>query len=350
MEKQDYQSWYQDKVILVTGGAGAIGSNLVKALGALGAKLVIVLDDLSSAVRWNVPDLPNVLFVEGSILDEVELKRVFFEGPEVVFHLAALFANQNSIDHPETDLLVNGLGTLKLLQYSRLTGIQRFVYASSGCSIYGSAAPLPLTEEFMSLHLSTPYQITKMLGELYCNFFHHHYELPVVKARFFNSYGPGELPGQYRNVIPNFIYWAMQGKPLPITGSGEETRDFTYVGDIVDGLLRAGYFEAAIGQEFNLASGQETRIIDLARMINEQVGNEAGVMFTARRKWDTKSRLLASVARAKELIGYEPQTPFADGLRNAIAWFRENWERIAAAARFGPGISSAVRRMPASPG
>jgi UDP-glucose 4-epimerase len=350
MEKQDYQSWYQDKVILVTGGAGAIGSNLVKALGALGAKLVIVLDDLSSAVRWNVPDLPNVLFVEGSILDEVELKRVFFEGPDLVFHLAALFANQNSIDHPETDLLVNGLGTLKLLQYSRLTGIQRFVYASSGCSIYGSAAPLPLTEEFMSLHLSTPYQITKMLGELYCNFFHHHYELPVVKARFFNSYGPGELPGQYRNVIPNFIYWAMQGKPLPITGSGEETRDFTYVGDIVDGLLRAGYFEAAIGQEFNLASGQETRIIDLARMINEQVGNEAGVMFTARRKWDTKSRLLASVARAKELIGYEPQTPFADGLRNAIAWFRENWERIAAAARFGPGISSAVRRMPASPG
>jgi nucleoside-diphosphate-sugar epimerase len=189
-----------------------------------------------------------------------------------------------------------------------------------------------------------------MLGELYCNFFHHHYELPVVKARFFNSYGPGELPGQYRNVIPNFIYWAMQGKPLPITGSGEETRDFTYVGDIVDGLLRAGYFEAAVGQEFNLASGQETRIIDLARMINEQVGNEAGVIFTARRKWDTKSRLLASVARAKELIGYEPQTPFADGLRNAIAWFRENWERIAAAARFGPGVSSAVRRMPASPG
>jgi len=346
----EYQQFYQGKTILVTGGAGAIGSNLVKALGALGAKLVIVLDDLSSAVRWNVPDLPNVLFVEGSILDEVELKRVFFEGPDLVFHLAALFANQNSIDHPETDLLVNGLGTLKLLQYSRLTGIQRFVYASSGCSIYGSAAPLPLTEEFMSLHLSTPYQITKMLGELYCNFFHHHYELPVVKARFFNSYGPGELPGQYRNVIPNFIYWAMQGKPLPITGSGEETRDFTYVGDIVDGLLRAGYFEAAVGQEFNLASGQETRIIDLARMINEQVGNEAGVIFTARRKWDTKSRLLASVARAKELIGYEPQTPFADGLRNAIAWFRENWERIAAAARFGPGVSSAVRRMPASPG
>ena len=343
MEKQDYQSFYHHKVILVTGGAGAIGSNLVKALGESGARLVIVLDDLSSAVRWNVPDLPNVLFVEGSILDEVELKRVFFEGPEVVFHLAALFANQNSLDHPETDLMVNGLGTLRMLQYSTLARVRRFVYASSGCSIYGSSAPLPLTEEFMSLHLSSPYQITKMLGELYCNFFHHHYELPVVKARFFNSYGPGELPGQYRNVIPNFIYWAMQGKPLPITGTGEETRDFTYVGDIVDGLLRAGYFEAAVGQEFNLASGVETRIIDLAEMINAQVGNGAGIIFTQRRKWDTKSRLLASVARAKELIGYEPHTPFAQGLANTITWFRENWELISAAARFGPGVSSAVR-------
>jgi UDP-glucose 4-epimerase len=340
-----HHEFYQGKTILVTGGAGAIGSNLTRALGELGAKLVIVLDDLSSAVRWNVPSLANVLFVEGSILDEVELKRVFFEGPEVVFHLAALFANQNSIDHPETDLLVNGLGTLKLAQYASLTGVKRFVYASSGCSIYGSSAPLPLTEEFMSLHLSSPYQITKMLGELYCNFFQHHYDLPTVKARFFNSYGPGEIPGQYRNVIPNFIYWAMRGEPLPVTGTGEETRDFTYVGDIVDGLLRAGYFEAAVGQEFNLASGAETRIVDLAKMINEQVANNAGIKFTERRKWDTKSRLLASVDRARTLIGYEPRTSFEEGLKNSIAWFRANWEGIHDAASFGPGISSAVRNV-----
>ena len=137
--------------------------------------------------------------------------------------LKAFFANQNSLDHPESDLQVNGLGTLRLLEYSALTGVKRFVYASSGCSIYGSHAPMPLKEDFMSLHLSTPYQITKMLGELYCNFFQHQYEVPVVKARFFNSYGPGEIPGQYRNVIPNFTYWAMSGKALPITGTGEET-------------------------------------------------------------------------------------------------------------------------------
>ncbi|MDD3581623.1 MAG: NAD-dependent epimerase/dehydratase family protein [Desulfobacca sp.] len=345
MSSNDYLNSYHGKTILVTGGAGAIGSNLVRALGELGARLVLVLDDLSSAERWNVPGLSNVLFIEGSILDEVELKRVFFEGPEIVYHLAALFANQNSIDHPETDLLVNGLGTLKLLQYSQLAGVKRFIYASSGCSIYGSSAPLPLTEEFMSLHLSSPYQITKMLGELYGNFFQHHYDLPVVKARFFNSYGPGEVPGQYRNVIPNFIYWALQGQPLPITGTGDETRDFTFVGDIVDGLLRAGYFEAAVGQEFNLASGQETRIIDLAEMINAQVGNGAGITFTERRKWDTKPRLLAAVDRAQQLIGYQPHTTFEDGLKQTIAWFQDNWERIAAAARFGPGMSSAVREV-----
>jgi nucleoside-diphosphate-sugar epimerase len=137
----------------------------------------------------------------------------------------------------------------------------------------------------------------------------------------------------------------MRGEPLPITGTGEETRDFTYVGDIVDGLLRAGFFEAAVGQEFNLASGQETRIIDLAEMINKQVGNRAGVVFAQKRKWDTKSRLLASVDRARSLIGYEPKTPFDQGLRNAVAWFRENWKRIEAAARFGPGASSAVRQF-----
>ncbi|MFC1850245.1 SDR family NAD(P)-dependent oxidoreductase [candidate division CSSED10-310 bacterium] len=339
----DYLNRYKDKVILITGGAGAIGSNLTRVISQLGAKLVIVLDNLSSAERWNIPRLPNVLFVEGDVRDEEKLKRVFSEKPQYVFHLAAFFANQNSIDHPETDLAVNGLGTLKLLQYSYLIGVQRFIYTSSGCSIYGSKNSLPLTEEYMSLKLSTPYQITKMLGELYCNFFHHHYGLPVVEARLFNSYGPGEIPGQYRNVIPNFTYWALRGEPLPITGSGEETRDFTYVADIVDGLLRAGYFEAAIGQAINLASSIETRITDLAQNINELAGNTAGTLFVPSRKWDTKKRLVASVAKAKELIGYEPRTELKTGLQNVVTWFRDNWKNIENAASFEPGMSSAVR-------
>lgn len=339
----EYLNVYKDAVVLVTGGAGAIGSNLTRTVANCGVKMVIVLDNLSSAERWNIPSLPNIMFVEGDIRDEVKLKRVFFEKPDYVFHLAAFFANQNSVDHPETDLDVNGLGTLRLLEYSLFTKVKRFIYASSGCSIYGSSAPLPLREEFMSMHLSTPYQITKMLGELYCNFFNNHYGFPVVKTRFFNSYGPGEIPGQYRNVIPNFIYWAIRGEALPITGTGEETRDFTYVEDLVDGLLRAGYYNEAIGQEFNLASGQETRIIDLANMINGIIGNKAGIKFAQKRKWDTKSRLLASVERAKSLVGYEPKTEFKEGLMSTIQWFRDHWEYIERSASFGPGASSAVR-------
>jgi UDP-glucose 4-epimerase len=338
----NYLEVFSGQAVLVTGGAGAIGSNLTRALAEAGVR-VIVLDDLSSGERWNVPSLPGVLFVEGDILDEVKLKRVFLERPRTVYHLAAFFANQNSVDHPERDLMVNGMGTLRLLEYSVLSGVERFVYASSGCSIYGSSAPLPLREEFMSLHLSSPYQITKMLGELYCNFYAHQYDLKVVKPRFFNSYGPGEVPGQYRNVIPNFIYWAKNGQPLPITGTGEETRDFTYVGDIVDGLLRAGTMESAVGQEFNLASGVETRIIDLANMINQATGNQAGTRYVQRRKWDTKNRLLASVDRARALIGYDPSTPFEEGLDHTLRWFHDNWDNIRASARFGPGVSSALR-------
>ena len=341
----DYLDFYRDRTVLVTGGAGAIGSNLSRVLADLPAKLVIILDDLSASYRWNIPSRPNILFVPGSVTDETCLKRVFSEKPSHVFHLAAFFANQNSVDYPERDLHVNGLGTLRVLQYANMASTERLVYASSGCSIYGSQAPLPLQEDFTSMHLSSPYQITKMLGELYCNFFSHHYGLQVVKTRFFNSYGPGEVPGEYRNVIPNFIYWAMQGQPLPLTGTGEETRDFTYVGDLVDGLLRAGYVETAIGQEMNLASEKETTIGALAETINRIVGNEGGTRIAGRRKWDTKSRLLASVDRARSLLGYEPETSLDQGLECTIAWFKENWEHIKKSASFPPGVSSAVREQ-----
>jgi nucleoside-diphosphate-sugar epimerase len=218
----------------------------------------------------------------------------------------------------------------------------RIIYASSS-GIYGHAAPLPLKEDFMSMHLTTPYQITKMLGELYANFFHHHYGLPVVKTRFFNSYGPGEVPGQYRNVIPNFIFRAMSGLPLPLTGSGEETRDFTFVMDIADALLRASYFDGAVGQEMNIASGMEVKILEMAERINELTGNKAGIVRAERRAWDTKKRLLASIERAKELLGYQPKMSFDDGLRATVEWFRVHWEEIRRDAQFPPGMSAAAR-------
>lgn len=338
----DYLKNIEGKSVVVTGGAGAIGSNLSRALAEAGAKVVIILDDLSAAYEWNIPSLPNVLFINGSVTDEGALKRIFNLKPEIVFHLAAFFANQNSVDYPQRDLMVNGLGTLLIYQYAQIAGCQRLVYASSGCSIYGSAAPLPLKEDFMSMHLTTPYQITKMLGELYANFYHHHYGLPVVKTRFFNSFGPGEVPGQYRNVIPNFIYRSLKGLPLPFTGTGEETRDFTYVGDIVDALLRAAYFEKAIGQEFNIASGCEINILQMAERINTLTGNKAGILRAPRRVWDTKKRLLASIEKAEQLIGYKPKMDFEQGLDRTIRWFKENWKDIDRDAEFPPGMSSAT--------
>ena len=341
---EHYRESYAGKTVLITGGAGAIGSNLTRELIHLGAR-VIILDDLSSGQRWNVPSSQGVLFCQGDILDEVKLKRVFFERPQIVYHLAAFFANQNSVDHPERDLMINGMGTLRMLEYSMLSGVERFVFASSGCTVYGGDAPLPLREDYISMNLTTPYQVTKMLGELYCNFFHNHYGSKVVKTRFFNNYGPGEIPGQYRNVVPNFIYYAMKGLPLPITGAGEETRDFTFVADTVDGLLRAGYMEAAIGKEFNLATNRETRIVDVAQAINRLVGNKAGIQSASRRKWDTHTRRLASIDRANELLGYNPQTPLEVGLQHTIKWFVENWDKIDGSASFAPGMSSAVREM-----
>jgi len=319
---------YEGKRVVVTGGAGCIGSNLVRALIDVGAEEVLVLDDLSSSYRWNLQDHPKLKFVQGSVLNEEHLKRAFSVRPQYVFHLAAHFANQNSVDHPETDMLVNGLGTLKVLQYSSLVGVERFVFASSGCSVYGSQAPLPFKEEFVSLHLDTPYQIHKLLGELYCNYFHGFYGLPVAIARYFNVYGPGEVPGKYRNVIPNFTWLALHKRPLPITGTGEETRDFTFVDDIVDGTLRMGVVPEAVGEAINLASETETRIGDLASWINELASSKAGIFPKSRRDWDKALKRRASIEKAKRILGYSPKTEMKAGLRKTFDWFQENREKI----------------------
>ena len=200
--ESNLKDYYLEKNVLVTGGAGAIGSNLIIALSELvGEKgKVIILDNLSAIKEknpWNITPLPNVMFVLGDVRNDIDLKRVFKENIGLVFHLAAFFANQNSIDYPEISADVDILGQIKLLEYSRIARIERFVYASSGCAIYGSYPKLPLKEDFISMHLTTPYQINKMTGEMYCNFYAHHYDMKIVNCRFFNSFGPGEVPGQY---------------------------------------------------------------------------------------------------------------------------------------------------------
>ena len=346
---EDIKKYFLGRNILVTGGAGAIGSNLVIALSELVGNqgMIVVLDNLS-AIKGNdpidYPSLKNIMFVNGDVRNDVDLKRVFRERPTIVYHLAAFFANQNSVDYPENSADVDINGMIKLLDLAQFTDVERFVYASSGCAIYGSYGEMPLKEDFISMHLTTPYQINKMTGEMYSNFYFHHYGLKTVNCRFFNSFGPGEVPGQYRNVIPNFIYWSMLKKSIPLTGTGDETRDFTYVLDLVQGLIKAAFYEEAIGQAFNLASGRETRIKDMIAMVNQSTGNSTPITKFPTRKWDTKKRLLASIELAGKLIDYEPIISFEDGLSENFKWFSHNWDVVQQSADFPVGMSSAVRK------
>lgn len=325
---------YAGKTVLITGGAGAIGSNLAHRLAELETERIVIFDNLSSSYAWNIPRGPKIQFIKGDILDEEALSFAFKTEPDVVFHLAAHFANQNSIDYPETDLMVNGLGILKVLQFAHLGGVKRFVYTSSGCGVYGVCSTMPFEEHDVSISLHSPYQVTKLLGELYTNYFYNLYGLPIVNARLFNVYGPGEVPGKYRNVIPNFFYWAMKGEVLPITGDGTETRDWTFVDDAVNGLLAAGVKEEAVGEAINLGSGTEQRVIDMARIVNELTGNVSRTQYTRRRDWDAKPQLLSSIDKAKRLLGYQPRVAFRDGLGKVHEWFVENWENIEKSAQF----------------
>jgi UDP-glucose 4-epimerase len=325
---------FEGRTILVTGGAGCVGSNLVRRLSELNAKKVIILDDLSSSYEWNIPPGKNIQFVHGSILDDEMLRRVFKERPEYVYHLAAHFANQNSVDNPEKDLMVNGMGILKVLEHAHMVDVKRFVYSSSGCGVYGLESKLPFKEHDISIHLHTPYQVTKLIGELYTNYFHNLYHMPIVNARFFNVFGPGEVPGKYRNVIPNFMYWAMQGQALPITGNGSETRDWTFVGDIINGLLAMGLEEKAIGEAINLGSSKEHKVLDMANTVNQLTDNQSGIKFTERRDWDVKTRLLSCTEKAHGILDYDPHTSFDEGLVMTHDWFICKWDQIQKSAEF----------------
>lgn len=307
----------ENKKILITGGAGAIGSNLVKKV--VDNNLVIILDDLSSGTLENLPKHENLIFEHGSITNGDVLLKCFEKKPDIIIHLAALFANQNSVDHPLLDLEVNAAGTLRLLDLARNKGIDRFVYASSSC-VYGNKSGALV--ENMEFHTETPYAVSKLAGEFYCKTYKQLYNIPAVALRFFNSFGPGEREGHYRNVIPNFIARAVRGKSLTITGDGTETRDFTFVDDIIQGILLAAEKEDAIGNIFNIGSGKETKLFQLANLINELTNNKAPIQYLPRRNWDNTKNRLANIDFAKKLLGYKPKTNLSDGLKITVDWFK----------------------------
>src|SRR5437867_1121186 len=316
------------KTVVVTGGAGAIGSRLVRRLLERHAESVVVIDDLSSGYEWLLPVDARVRFAKGDVCAIFDL-RLELVSP-LVFHLAGFFANQNSVDHPRHDLHTNGLGTLTTLMWAEGCGARCFVYASAGCSIAGHGLDVPIREDMpASLALDTPYQITKTLGEFYCNYFNA--QVPAVRCRFFNSYGPGEVPGPYRNVIPNFIWRALRGDPLVITGTGEETRDFVYVDDLVTGLLAAAEATGAPGEAFNLGTGIQTRVIDLAEIVIKACRSTSQIEFAPRRPWDRSIRREADISKAKSVLGFQPTVGIREGVERTVDWFRANLDRIAAA-------------------
>ncbi|MEO0423436.1 MAG: NAD-dependent epimerase/dehydratase family protein [Pseudomonadota bacterium] len=316
---------------IVTGGAGAVGSRLTQRLLDAGAETVYVVDDLSSGYRWLLPDDPRVQFIQADVVD-------FFGGDfdaadAHIFHLAAFFANQNSVDHPLDDLHTNGAGTLQVLKWAAEHNAKRVVYSSAGCSIAGHGIEGPIAEDMpVSLHLDTPYQITKALGEFYCNYYLE--RVSSVRCRFFNSYGPGEVPGRYRNVIPNFIWLALHDRPLTITGTGEETRDFIFVDDLVEGLIRCASVEAAHGQAINLGTGRETRVIDLAKMVIALTESSSEILYAPRRSWDNSKTRQADITRAREILELAPDTVLDTGLAHTVDWFRQHRPSIAQATDF----------------
>lgn len=322
--------------ILVVGGAGFVGSNLAGAVIAQGAKETWIVDNLLSAERENIPEDRSVRFIEGSITDDEVLGRLddIFD---YVFHLATFHGNQNSAADPLADHENNTLTTLKL--YERIKDFRRVrkvVYSSAGCTVAEKTFDdaKPTTENApVSLYLDTPYQISKIIGEFYSNYYHARHGVPVVKARFQNVYGPGEVLGAgawrgtpatvWRNVTPTFIYRALRQMPLPVENGGVATRDFIYVDDIVRGLLLCA-MEGDAGGVYNLASGEETSILDLANLVNQLTNNPTPIELKPRRDWDRSGKRVGSTVKAQRELGFETAVSLADGLQRTIDWTRDS--------------------------
>jgi nucleoside-diphosphate-sugar epimerase len=328
---------------LVIGGAGFVGSNLVRRLLESDVERILIVDNLLSAERDNVPDDDRVEFVEASINDHAVLSSLRDEF-EWVFHLSTYHGNQSSIHDPLADHEHNTLTTLNLAE--ALKGFERIrslVYASAGCTIaektFDSAAATT-EEDPVSLFLDSPYQISKIIGEFYLNYYFMRYGLPSVKARFQNVYGPGEILGAgrwrgtpatvWRNVIPTFIYRSLKEMPLVLDKGGVATRDFIHVDDIVTGLLACATRGRA-GEAYNLASGIETSISELAEMTVGLTGSSSRIEVGEARDWDRSGKRFGSTKKAQGELGFLVRTDLETGLRSTIEWTRANLGRIDAA-------------------
>jgi UDP-glucose 4-epimerase len=327
---------FADQRILVVGGAGFVGSNLVRRLLQYSPDRIQIVDNLLSAEQANIPVSSEITFVQGSITDDRILKDLR-DDLDYVFHLATYHGNQNSIFNPLEDHENNTLTTLKLYErIKEFRKIRKVVYASAGCTVAEKRfdeANATKEDTPVSLYLDSPYQISKIIGEFYSNYYFKQYRLPVVKVRFQNVYGPGEILGAgkwrgtpatiWRNVIPAFVYRAIKKMPLMVENEGKATRDFINVDDIVRGLILCAA-RGMPGEVYNLASGFETSIFDLAKLINRLADNHTPIQFAPKREWDNSGRRFGSPVKAKIEIGFEVETGLQEGLIRTIEWTREN--------------------------
>jgi nucleoside-diphosphate-sugar epimerase len=303
---------------LVTGGAGFIGSHLTEALVGRGEK-VRVVDNLSTGKRANLAHLSGIDFLEGD-LAEIDVARRAVEGMDIVLHQAAIPSVPRSIEDPITSNRANVVGSLNLLVAARDAKVTRLVYAGSS-SAYGDAPVMPKIETMPPAPLS-PYALQKLVAEDYCRMFTRLYGLETVTIRYFNVFGPRQDPSSpYSGVISLFVSALCAGRQPTIHGDGEQTRDFTYVANVVDGVLRASSAKGVSGEVINVATGGWISLNQLFHAIRDLVGASVEPIHSAPRLGDVRDSL-AGIDKARRLLGYAPTVSFDEGLRRTIAWYR----------------------------
>lgn len=303
---------------LVTGGAGFIGSNIAAHLVESGDQ-VRILDNFSSGRRDNIEDLPDsVEVIEGDIRD-YRTVVLAVEGVDYVLHQAALPSVQRSVEDPLTTNTVNINGTLNLLEASKNAGVKKFVFASSS-SVYGESEELPKHEEMTPCPLS-PYAITKLTCEHYCQVYWELYRFPTVSLRYFNIFGPHQDPAsEYAAVVPQFITRLLQGKPPTVYGDGEQSRDFTYINNCVDSNILAATNEQIVGTHFNVAYGGQFTLNELLDKLRTITGKNIKAEYDAPRPGDIRHSFASIDKLAK--FGYQPKVGFEEGLRKTVEFFR----------------------------
>jgi UDP-glucose 4-epimerase len=302
--------------VVVTGGAGFIGSNLVKQL-LRDRHEVTVLDDLSSGYRTNLEPFAEIRFIEGDIRDEHAVSEAI-RGTEVVFHLAASVGNKRSIDHPIKDAEINVIGTLRILEAARRAGVRKIV-TSSSAGIFGELKTIPIREDHPA-EPDSPYGCTKLCGEKECIAYSKLYDLEAICLRYFNVYGPNQRFDPYGNVIPIFAFKMLRGEPLTIFGDGEQTRDFVNVRDVVQANIRSAN-AGGISGAFNIGSGGRITINRLVVHLSDASGITPEVQHGSPRPGDVRHSL-ADITAARKAFGFEPSVSLEEGLKEYMDWAR----------------------------